>query len=224
MGLIIVIACAVFTTVFIVFWKSQENEQGEITNAPPSQKKSPSNQSGAEFEQELHDFVANILPSSGAVFDSLIIEDERGTTQIDLILILPSAFIVVEAKQMSGLIVGGQYNKRWMQFLAGGRSRFFFQNPFRQNYRHMKALESLTGVPIDTMGSAVVFGGRCTLGEKMPQLVFKDKESFGLYVQQLLPSPTLFTEEQIEFLCGKIAFAKQAGSQAQARHIQSLTH
>ncbi|MDP2516682.1 hypothetical protein Q8W15_16350 [Photobacterium damselae subsp. piscicida] len=88
----------------------------------------------------------------------------------------------------------------------------------------MKALESLTGVPIDTMVSAVVFGGRCTLGEKMPQLVFKDKESFGLHVQQLLPSPTLFTEEQIEFLCGKIAFAKQAGSQAQARHIQSLTH
>ncbi|MDP2543324.1 nuclease-related domain-containing protein [Photobacterium damselae subsp. piscicida] len=61
----------------------------------------------------------------GVVFDSLIIEDERGTTQIDLIVILPSAFIVVEAKQMSGLIVGGQYNKHWMQFLAGGRSRFF---------------------------------------------------------------------------------------------------
>lgn len=202
---------------------SKKGQEG-ATDTTPSQKKSPTNPSGIEFEQELHDLVANNLPSSGSVFDSLIIEDERGTTQIDLIVILPTAFIVVEAKQMAGLIVGGQYDKRWIQFLAAGRRRFFFQNPFRQNYRHMKALEALTGVSLDSMVSAVVFGGRCKLGENMPKLVFKDKESFLLYLQQLPPSPVLFTEEQIEFLCGKIAFAKQAGSQAQERHIQSLSH
>ncbi|ENO8811618.1 NERD domain-containing protein [Photobacterium damselae] len=194
-----------------------------MTKTPPAQKNRTSNQSGIEFERELHDLVANILPSSGAVFDSLIIEDKRGTTQIDLIVILPTAFIVVEAKQMAGLIVGGQYDKRWMQCLASGKSRFFFQNPFRQNYRHMKALETLTDIPIDTMVSAVVFGGRCKLGDNIPPLVFKDKESFILYLQQLPPSPILFTKEQIEFFCGKIAFAKQAGSLAQERHIQSLS-
>ena len=37
-----------------------------------------------------------------------------------------------------------------------------FQNPLRQNYKHVKTLDALLNIPLDTIRSAVVFIGNST--------------------------------------------------------------
>lgn len=102
---------------------------------------------GEKFEAELVNLIANQLPVEGVILHDVVLTglDDR-TTQIDVIVILPSGIWVIEAKNLSGLILGRMHDKRWMQILANGKRRYPFQNPFNQNYRHIKVLEEVTGM------------------------------------------------------------------------------
>src|SRR5690554_4348592 len=67
-----------------------------------------------------------------------------GTTQIDHVFVSPFGIFVVETKNMSGWIFGGEKQAQWTQQIY--KRRFRFQNPLRQNYKHLKALEAALGV------------------------------------------------------------------------------
>ncbi|WP_340642415.1 nuclease-related domain-containing protein [Photobacterium damselae] len=178
---------------------------------------------GAQFEKNLYNRIANALPAEGVIFDDILIEDERGTTQIDIIVILPTAFLVIEAKQYSGLILGNQHDRVWTQILKRGAIKNTFQNPFRQNHRHLKALESVTGLPIERMTSMIVFGGRCQFGDNaVPQGVFLNSDDAIDHINHYRGFPPMFSYDEMEALCGKIALAKQAGSSAKHRHVETL--
>ncbi|WP_374693676.1 nuclease-related domain-containing protein [Microbulbifer sp. TB1203] len=62
---------------------------------------------------------------------------------------------------MQGWIFGGEHQAQWMQRIY--KKSFKFQNPLRQNYKHVKALEALLDVPADTIHSVVVFAGGRTI-------------------------------------------------------------
>lgn len=83
-----------------------------------------------------------------AVLDDVVLPDGRGGwTQIDHIALTPAGFLVVESKNYRGLVLGTAKEPTWTQVL--GRQRRAFQNPLRQNYAHLKAIESLAlGVPV----------------------------------------------------------------------------
>ncbi|PMR67091.1 nuclease-related domain-containing protein [Halomonas heilongjiangensis] len=89
-----------------------------------------------------------------------------GTTQIDHIFVSRFGIFVVETKNMKGWIFGGEKQAQWTQKLY--RKSFKFQNPLRQNYKHVKALEAALDVPSDAIHSVVVFTGNSTFKSKMP--------------------------------------------------------
>lgn len=94
-----------------------------------------------------------------------------GSTQIDHVFVSRFGIFVVETKNMKGWIFGGERQAQWTQQLF--RKPFKFQNPLRQNYKHVKALQAVLDVPSNTIHSVVVFVGACAFKSPMPKNVTK---------------------------------------------------
>lgn len=97
------------------------------------------------------------------------LQTERGTTQIDHVYVSPFGILVIETKCMTGWIFGGARQAQWTQSIYGKKHRF--QNPLRQNYAHIKALQLMLHLPESAFKSIVVFVGDCTLKTEMPDEV-----------------------------------------------------
>ena len=89
--------------------------------------------------------------------NNVTISTTNGTTQIDHIIISRYGIFVIETKNMEGWIFGSENDAQWTQSLYG--KKFRFQNPLRQNYRHVKALEEFLALPSSMFHSVVCFVG-----------------------------------------------------------------
>lgn len=96
---------------------------------------------------------------------------DGSTTQIDHILVSKYGLFVIETKNMKGWIFGGEDQKEWTQQIF--KDKYRFQNPLRQNYRHLKALEEILEVPPTALTSVIAFVGECTFKTTMPENVFR---------------------------------------------------
>lgn len=96
--------------------------------------------------------------------------ENGGTTQIDHIIVSPYGVFVVETKNMQGWIFGGEFQKQWTQQL-NKKSRYSFQNPLYQNYKHVKTLQSLLNLTDNQIYSVVVFIGISEFKTEMPNNV-----------------------------------------------------
>ena len=92
-----------------------------------------------------------------------------GTTQIDHIFVSRFGVFVVETKNYSGWIFGDEHQPMWTQKIFKKTNKF--QNPLRQNYKHVKALEALLNRPPEQIHSVVVFVGGSEFKTKMPSNV-----------------------------------------------------
>lgn len=92
--------------------------------------------------------------------------DGKGTTQIDHLIVSRYGVFVVETKNMKGWIYGGEHEPRWTQKIY--RHTNTFQNPLRQNHKHVKTIETLLGLDSDKLFSVVVFTGEAKFKTPMP--------------------------------------------------------
>lgn len=156
-------------------------------------------------------------PSYSALHDVLL-PTAQGTTQIDHVVISVYGVLVVETKHMRGWIFGGAQQAQWTQSFP--RRKFKFQNPLRQNYRHVKALEAALGVPAVALHSVVVFTGDCTLKTSMPPQVHT-LGTLPAYVQGLR-TPVL-TREQVAQACARLeALRLPSNWRTRRAHVQQL--
>ena len=96
-----------------------------------------------------------------------------GTTQIDHVIVSVFGVFVVETKNMRGWIYGRKWDREWSQVFPG-RGKFRFQNPLRQNHRHVRAVEEALqdiGLPERAVKSVVVFTGGAELKRRVPEYV-----------------------------------------------------
>jgi hypothetical protein len=100
--------------------------------------------------------------------------EDGGTTQVDHILVSNFGIFVIETKNMSGWIFGSEHQAKWTQTIH--RSKYPFQNPIRQNYKHTKTLAHLLNMPHERFHSVVVFTSNAELKTKMPNNVGHLKE------------------------------------------------
>ncbi len=73
---------------------------------------------------------------------------------------------MVETKNLQGWIFGSERQSRWTQKIY--RKSYRFQNPLRQNFKHVKALQAALDIPPDAIHSVVVFVGDCSFKTPMP--------------------------------------------------------
>ena len=81
------------------------------------------------------------LPEGYRVINDLMVRTDRGTTQIDHVVISPHGIFVIETKAYDGWIYGSETDTYWTQVVHRRKKRFY--NPLRQNYGHVQALKTI---------------------------------------------------------------------------------
>ncbi|QIL91157.1 nuclease [Microbulbifer sp. SH-1] len=149
---------------------------------------------------------------------NVTLETPGGSTQIDHIFVSRFGIFVVETKNMQGWIFGGENQAQWTQRIY--KKSFKFQNPLRQNYKHVKALEALLDVSTDTIHSVVVFVGNSTFKTPMPANVTKE----GGYIRYVKSFTTpVLTENEVEAIVDQIQSGRLAPTRdTHRRHVQQL--
>ncbi|WP_319560284.1 NERD domain-containing protein [Marispirochaeta sp.] len=113
-------------------------------------------------------------------------------TQIDHIVISRYGIFVIETKNYKGWIFGELHQKKWVKTLYN--AKYEFQNPLHQNYKHIKAIESLLSIPLEKVFSIVVFVGDSEFKTVMPINVIELPELLS-YIRSFQDS--LFTQEEV---------------------------
>lgn len=141
-----------------------------------------------------------------------------GTTQIDHVFVSRFGIFVVETKHMKGWIFGHEKQPKWTQKIY--RKTVAFQNPLRQNYKHVKALESILDVPVDLIHSVVVFTGDSTFKTAMPPNV----TAGGGYVRYIRSFRTpVLSDEQVRSAIARIEAGRLAPTRETHRqHVAQL--
>ena len=141
-----------------------------------------------------------------------------GTTQIDHIFVSRFGIFVVETKYMKGWIFGGEKQAQWTQKIY--KESFKFQNPLRQNYKHLKALESSLGLSSDFIHSVVVFAGDSTFKSPMPANV-TNGGSYISYIKSF--TKPVLSEASIQNILSKIESGRLKPSwETERQHVEYL--
>ena len=141
-----------------------------------------------------------------------------GTTQIDHIFVSRYGIFVVETKNMKGWIFGGEHQSQWTQQFY--KKSIKFQNPLRQNFKHVKALEAALDLPAEAIHSVVVFAGGSTFKSAMPANVTR----VGGYITYIksFRDPVL-SEAQVHEVVARIASSRLTPSRETDRqHVELL--
>lgn len=117
------------------------------------------------------------LPDEYLILNDVYLPLPDGTTtQIDHIVVSQYGVFVVETKCYKGWIFGNAESKVWTQSLYAGRrgwskraEKHTFQNPIRQNYRHICALADNLGIDKSYFHGVIAFVDGCEFKTEMPE-------------------------------------------------------
>tara|TARA_R110001583_G_scaffold186478_1_gene347239 strand:+ start:429 stop:1151 length:723 start_codon:yes stop_codon:yes gene_type:complete len=103
------------------------------------------------------------------LINNVTLPTDDDTTQIDHIIVSRFGVFVIETKNMKGWIFGSANQPYWTQQIFRHKSKF--QNPLRQNYKHVKTLEAALDIEPSHTHSLIVFVGDSTFKTGMPENV-----------------------------------------------------
>lgn len=141
-----------------------------------------------------------------------------GTTQIDHVFVSPYGVFAVETKHMRGWIFGGERQAQWTQKLY--RKTWRFQNPLRQNYKHVKVLEATLGIAAEHVHSVVVFSGNATFKTPMPANVTRGRGFVG-YIKSF--REPVFSQARVDAISRELQRQRLPATWATSRaHVAHL--
>jgi hypothetical protein len=153
------------------------------------------------------------------LLNHITLKHGESTTQIDHILVSSYGVFVIETKKYKGWIFANPKHKTWTQVLF--KAKFKFQNPIRQNYRHVVAVrELLDFLPQDAIKSVVVFCGDAEFKTDMPSGVF----TLPMLIDYLNScKEELLSLNRIQFSVGRIETARlEISNKTDVEHVASL--
>ena len=149
--------------------------------------------------------------------DDIILPSKNGTTQIDHVLISEFGIFVIETKNMQGWIFGAEEDANWCQCIYGHKNRF--QNPLRQNFRHIACLAEFLKLERRFFHSVVFFIGECEFKTPMPRSVMCS----GLSSYIISFNTPLLTHEQALEVESKLRKLKATSGLTKSDHLASLS-
>jgi hypothetical protein len=96
---------------------------------------------GEEAEELVQRLLESLPKKTYTAIPKVIITLKDDSSQIDHILVSKYGIFIIETKSNSGNIIGDTFSSAWTQLL--GSNRRIFQSPVRQNWAHVKAVQSL---------------------------------------------------------------------------------
>jgi restriction system protein len=148
---------------------------------------------------------------------NVTIPTQNGTTQIDQVLVSKYGIFVIEEKNYQGWIYGSEKQPKWTQVLFG--SKYQFQNPLLQNYRHTKALADFLKINHSKIHSVVVFWGESGFKTPMPPNVLD--RGFSAYIKS--KQEILFTDQEGDQIYEAIQSGRlPKGWKTKREHLNSI--
>ena len=143
---------------------------------------------------------------------------EGATTQIDHVVVSRFGVFVVETKNYSGWIFADAASKVWTQTIYNTKNTF--QNPIRQNYRHVCAIVDNLGLPKEYIRGVVAFTGDCEFKTPMPEGVIYSRKLVD-YIKSF-NSPILKEREKTEIGLVLREWDASVTPQQRASHVDNL--
>jgi hypothetical protein len=142
-----------------------------------------------------------------------------GTTQIDHILVSRFGVFCNRDQGLQGWIFAGAKDRNWTQVLY--RAKFKFQNPIRQNHRHICAVrELLEFLEPDVVHPVVVFTGNAVFKTDIPDGLFA-LPKFVAYVESL--GTEIMSVNRVQFCVGRLEATRLAITRAtDVEHVLEL--
>jgi hypothetical protein len=162
----------------------------------------------------------NFGPPDYHLMNHVTLRMNDGTTQIDHILVSRFGVFVIETKDYKGWIFANAKQSDWTQVLF--KAKFKFQNPIRQNFRHVSAVQDLLDfLPAGAVISAVVFAGEAEFKTEIPQGVFSSLSALIDYLRaQTVETMSI---NRVQFCVGRLETARLSISgKTDVAHVQSL--
>ena len=122
---------------------------------------------------------------------------------------------------MKGWIFGSAKQSSWSQQIYKHKNKF--QNPLRQNYKHVKTMQTLLELNDNQIHSVIVFVGNSTFKTKMPDNVTKG----GGYLR-FIKSKTdeVLNEEEVQSIVARIEAGRLVQSfktnREHVKHVKSI--
>jgi hypothetical protein len=153
------------------------------------------------------------------LLNHITIRLKDGTTQIDHVLVSRYGIFVIETKDYKGWIFAGSGDRYWTQVLYRGKCRF--QNPLRQNHRHVRAIqELLDSLPADVVRPVVVFTGDAEFKTNVPDGVFT-LAGFLTYVES--NATEVMSINRVQFCVGRLETTRLSITKlTDVEHVQGL--
>ena len=159
--------------------------------------------------------LTTLPPDQYFVFDDIMIPSRNGTSQIDHVVVSPYGVFAIETKNYDGWIYGNAKDKTWTQVL-NKHTKHRFQNPLRQNYGHVKALEAVLSVK--GIHSIVAFANG-TLKTELPENVMR-LEDVNTYIQSF--KKKVFDSKKVDQLMTTLTESNVSDKQARKNHVKRV--
>lgn len=174
---------------------------------------------GREGELLVNHVLAKLPEAEYAVYENLLLPSNRGgTTQIDHVVFSCFGIFVIETKNYSGWIFAGEKDRIWTRLHY--RRKHKFQNPLRQNYKHICALRAVTKLPHKIFYNIVVFTGTAKFKTQTPENVVMPGDLTRLIRAR---QTALLSETQVNNAAvAVLSNMRQFEEGAPARHVRDI--
>jgi hypothetical protein len=166
-------------------------------------------------ESVFNQYAQEHLTDEYYILSDIVLKSNNGTTQIDQIIISKFGIFVVEVKTYKGWIFGDENSPQWTQALTSGKYKF--QNPLRQNYKHIKALQELLGYNSNIFKSLIAFSATAEFKTKLPNNVIVGGND---YINFIKGHKTVLLSENVIITTIETIIANKLTSEEHKNHIK----
>ncbi len=216
MGEVLLVLLFIGACVLFVSKALETPPQKRRYERPRSSLKSRGDQGEERVSRELFHFLDR---SEYRLFNDLTLPSFRGTTQVDHVLVSKYGIFVIETKNMAGWIFGGENQSHWTR--VQNKHKLSFQNPIRQNFKHVKAVEEWLGFRAIHLYNVITFVGTAVPKTEMPANVLWNIEALANFVKA--KTIVVFNAKEIEAICDALSNPQiRTDDLKKHRHIQHL--
>lgn len=152
------------------------------------------------------------------VLDDVFIRNEKGYAQIDHVIVSVYGVFVIEVKNYSGIIIGGENEKYWLQEIRGVKKSFY--SPIKQNRVHIIALKRLLrDYAFLNFVSIVTFSRRSDLRVLSTEIVW-DTDIYEVILKK--SKKKVLVESDVQIIIGMIQKANITDVSIRQEHIDSI--
>lgn len=152
------------------------------------------------------------------VINDLLLKTSYGTSQIDHVVISKFGIFVIETKNYTGWIYGGENSENWTKNVYG--NKYSFRNSIKQNYAHIKALMEIFGIP-----STAVFIPIVVFSNQADIKVQTSKEVINFY--ELIRTISCYQQERLtdtevqKYVC-KLSNSTEYTKEEKKEHVLNI--